>query len=100
MDAVEYLPQNAELRSHYHFFEAHKGCTGVTWKVQPGDHITEGQVLGHFMFSTEKPVEIVAPIDARVAHTYSPNVADLPERPSVTIALFQPSIARAREGID
>jgi hypothetical protein len=88
MNAVEYLPQNAELRSHYHFFEEHKNCAGITWMVSPGDYVTKGQVIGYFKFSTEEPVEIVAPIDARVARTFSPNVADLPDRPSVTIAMF------------
>jgi len=93
MSAVEYLPENAELRSQYHFFRDHESCTGITWLVQPGDQIAEGQVLGHFTFSAEKPVEIVAPVNATVAWTYMPNAADLPSRPSVAIALFLPKPA-------
>jgi len=93
MSAVEYLPENAELRTQYHFFRDHKRCTGITWLVQPGDPITEGQVLGHFTFATEKPVEIVAPVDAMVAQTYTPNLTELAARPSVAIALFLPKPA-------
>lgn len=93
MQAVEFLPLNNELRSYARFFKDHTGCTGITWKVQRAERIKAGQVMGEFTFVNEPPVEIIAPIDAQVVLTYSPDVADLPHRPSVPIVLLRPEAA-------
>jgi len=91
MEAVEYLPLNAELRSYSPFFREHTGCTGITWNVDTAKHVQAGEVIGQFNFEHGAPVEIVAPADAIVIGTYAPDIAYLPYPPSALIALFQPT---------
>ena len=89
MDAFEFLANNCELRSFFQFFRQRPDCAGITWRVSPGDGVAAGQVIGELAFITGGPVDIVAPIDGIVVRTFDPNVADLPHRPSLPIALFQ-----------
>ncbi|HEY0991130.1 MAG TPA: hypothetical protein VGD80_28955 [Kofleriaceae bacterium] len=86
--ALEFLVNNCELRSHFRYFARRPDCTGISWGVTAGTAVTAHQVIGALVFITGEPVEIVAPVDGVVIKTYDPNVADLPHRPSQPIALF------------
>lgn len=91
MDAVEYLPLNAELRSYPLYFREHPGCTGVAWNVSTADQIKTGDKIGQFNFKHGKPLAIIAPVDAIVIGTYTPEMMYLPHPPSALLALFQPT---------
>jgi len=97
MDAVEFLANNCELRSFFLFFRQRTDCNGIRWTVAAGDNVNAGQVIGELGFVTGGPVQIVAPVDGVVVRTYDPNVADLPHRPSLPIALFQANDAARAE---
>ena len=91
MDAVEFLANNCELRSYFLFFRQRMDCNGIPWSVAAGDNVNAGQVIGQLAFTTGNPVQIVAPVDGVVVKTYDPNLAELPHRPSLPIAVFQPN---------
>jgi predicted deacylase len=90
MEAFEFLSNNCELRSFFRFFQQRNDCSGIRWRVVPGERVVAGQEIGELSFVTGNPVEIRAPVDGVVVRTFDPNVAELPFRPSLTIALFQP----------
>jgi Na+-translocating ferredoxin:NAD+ oxidoreductase RnfC subunit len=91
MDAFEFLANNCELRSFFRFFQQRHDCSGIRWRVVPGQAVAAGQQIGVLSFATGGSIDIHAPVDGIVIKTFDPNVADLPFRPSLTIALFQPS---------
>jgi Na+-translocating ferredoxin:NAD+ oxidoreductase RnfC subunit len=99
MNAFEYLENNCELRSFFRFFQGRADCSGIRWRVKPGDVVAAGQAIGELSFATGGPIEIHAPLDGIVVRTFDPNVADLPFRPSLTIALFLPREATSSSGI-
>jgi hypothetical protein len=91
MDPVEYLPLNAELRSHSRYFRDHEDCVGVTWNVNTADQVKAGEVIGQFNFEHHPPAAIVAPVDAVIVGTYTPEIAYLPYPPSMLVALLRPT---------
>jgi hypothetical protein len=93
MNPVEYLSGNHELRTMFRFFRDRPGCSGITWLVAEGAEVKPGDPLGHFTFATGEIVPIVAAATGTLVRTYNPNLADLPHRPSVVIALFEPTSA-------
>jgi Na+-translocating ferredoxin:NAD+ oxidoreductase RnfC subunit len=90
MNAFEYLENNCELRSFFRFFQERGDCSGIRWRVRPGETVVVGQEIGELSFASGGSVTVRAPIDGIVVRTFDPNVADLPFRPSLTIALFLP----------
>jgi len=90
MSPVEYLSSNHELRAVFLFFRDHPGCSGITWLVAEGAAVAPGEPLGHFTFANGEPVPIFAQEPGTLVRRYDPDVADLPHRPSVVIALFEP----------
>ena len=90
MSPVEYLSSNHELRAVFLFFRDRPGCSGITWLVDEGTAVSPGDPLGHFTFVNGETVPIVAAETGTLVRTYNPNLADLPHRPSVVIALFEP----------
>jgi hypothetical protein len=90
MSPVEYLSSNHELRAVFLFFRDRPGCSGITWLVDEGAAVAPGDPLGHFTFATGEPVPIFAQQPGTLVRRYDPDVADLPHRPSVVIALFEP----------
>ena len=90
MSPVEYLSSNHELRAVFLFFRDRPGCSGITWLVAEGAAVEPGDPLGHFTFATGESVPIFAPEPGTLVRKYDPDVADLPHRPSVVIALFEP----------
>jgi hypothetical protein len=90
MNSVEYLSSNHELRTVFRFFRDRPGCSGITWLVAEGAAVEPGDTLGHFTFVSGEPVPILAPEPGTLIRKYDPDVADLPHRPSVVIALFEP----------
>lgn len=93
MEAVEYLPLNAELRSYPLYFHEHPGCIGVAWDVSTADRIKAGDKIGQFNFKQGEPVAILAPVEAIVIGTYTPEMMHLPHPPSALLALLQPTEA-------
>lgn len=98
MTPVEYLPLCGELRSYFLFFHDRRDCTGITWLVDSGDVVSAGQRIAELTFATLGAVDIAAPVDGRVIRTYSPDVAELPHRPSLPLVLFQPVGAPVPKG--
>lgn len=92
MSPVEYLFSNHELRAVFRFFRDRPGCCGITWLVAEGAAVEPGDPLGHFTFASGEPVPILAPETGTLVRKYDPDVADLPHRPSVVIALFEPPV--------
>ena len=90
MSPVEYLSSNHELRAVFLFFRDRPGCSGITWLVDEGAAVAPGDPLGHYTFATGESVPIFAPEPGTLVRRYDPDVADLPHRPSVVIALFEP----------
>ena len=90
MSPVEYLSSNHELRAVFLFFRERPGCSGITWPIPEGAAVELGDPLGHFTFATGDPAPIFAPETGTLVRRYDPNVADVPHRPSVVIALFEP----------
>ena len=87
MEALEFMTEDLELRSMFMFFRT-RTCSGITWAVENGAIVTNGQRIGQFDFTNAPSVAILAPIDGVVIRRYDPDVAALPHRPSVLIALF------------
>ena len=92
MSPVEYLSSNHELRAVFQFFRERPGCCGITWFVAEGAAVEPGDPLGHFTFATGESIPILAPETGTLVRRYDPDVADLPHRPSVVIALFEPPV--------
>jgi hypothetical protein len=92
MNSVEYLSGNHELRVVFRFFRERPGCSGITWLVDEGTAVEPGDPLGHFTFASGESVPIFAQEPGTLVRRYDPDVADLPHRPSVVIALFEPPI--------
>lgn len=90
MNPVEYLSINHELRAVFRFFRERTGCSGITWLVDEGAAVSPGEPLGHFTFVTGEMVPIFAAEPGTLVRRYDPVVTDLPHRPSVVIALFEP----------
>lgn len=94
MEPVEFLQQSLELRSHFSFFRGRSPCSGIRWDVANGAEVSEGQVLGVFLFTNDDPVPILCPMEAVVLRRYEPDGAALHQRPSQLVALLAPPRGR------
>ncbi len=97
MEPIEFLQQSLELRSHAAFFRDRSPCTGIRWEVANGADISEGQVLGNFLFTQQPPVPIVSPMDGVVLRRFEPDGTALDQRPSQLIVLLAPPRVRGED---